>query len=528
MNQRVSTNTYKNKKVLVLGLGIEGMDLSKFLSSEGADLFISDQKSIHELRDSQEKSKLLAGLPRSRLYLDGVIPKDLQSFDTIFASQGVPDHNPILIQARQANCRISSMLELFLERCQVPVVGITGSAGKTTTTAILADILRYSGESVLVGGNIGFELLSSLPDITNDTKVIVEMSHTQLLRLNRSPAIACITNITPNHLDQFSWKEYQELKSKIIKWQSPTDLFVANIDDQNVRKIIATGGSRTVAISLGEVAHRSVSGTSKNKDESAKPRIEENGTSKSLYGYANYQPTGNVDELYSLQLDIPQGPYGMTSPITLLEDWSPFNQPQAPGYHNMYNVAFAAVISYFLLQSKEPKSPNTILELISSGIKSFQGVEHRLETIESNHRSLLFLNDSIATTPERTLAALTALNLNANQKVVLLMGGRDKKLPFPTKLRDAIADRCRGFVGFGESGAHFIEKGSPKSADPLLYISEKDLTDAFWSALRIAKNGDVILLAPGGTSFDHYANFEKRGREFKALVAGLASDGPKN
>ena len=104
MNQRVSTNTYKNKKVLVLGLGIEGMDLSKFLSSEGADLFISDQKSIQELRDSQEKSKLLAGLPRSRLYLDGVIPEDLQSFDTIFASQGVPDHNPILIQARQANC----------------------------------------------------------------------------------------------------------------------------------------------------------------------------------------------------------------------------------------------------------------------------------------------------------------------------------------------------------------------------------------------------------------------------------------
>ena len=393
------------------------MDLSKFLSSEGADLFISDQKSIHELRDSQEKSKLLAGLPRSRLYLDGVIPKDLQSFDTNFASQGVPDHNPILIQARQANCRISSMLELFLERCQVPVVGITGSAGKTTTTAILAEILRYSGESVLVGGNIGFELLSSLPDITTDTKVIVEMSHTQLLRLNSSPAIACITNVTPNHLDQFSWKEYQELKSKIIKWQSPTDLFVANIDDQNVRKIIATGGSRTVAISLGEIAHRSVSSTSKNKDESAKPRTEENGTGKSLYGYANYQPTGNVDELYSLQLDISQGPYGMTSPVTLLEDWSPISQPQVPGYHNMYNVAFAAVISYFLLQAKEPKTPNTVLELISSGIKSFQGVEHRLETIESNHRSLLFVNDSIATTPARTLAALTALNLNLIQKV---------------------------------------------------------------------------------------------------------------
>ena len=128
----------------------------------------------------------------------------------------------------------------------------------------------------------------------------------------------------------------------------------------------------------------------------------------------------------------------------------------------MYNVAFAAVISYFLLQAKEPKTPNTVLELISSGIKSFQGVEHRLETIESNHRSLLFVNDSIATTPERTLAALTALNLNLNQKVVLLMGGRDKKLPFPMKLREAIADRCRGFIGFGESGAHFIEKGSPK------------------------------------------------------------------
>ena len=528
MNEQALPTSYKNKRVLVLGLGIEGMDLSKFLLSEGADLYLLDQKSRSELVDSQEKSNLLARLPESHLYLNGGIPEDMRSFDTIFVSQGIPNHNPALTQARQSNRRISSMLELFLQRCPVPVVGITGSAGKTTTTAILANILRYAGEDVIVGGNIGFELLSRLSDISNETKVIVEMSHTQLLRLNSSPAIACITNITPNHLDQFSWQDYQELKSKIIKWQSPTDLFVANVDDQNVRKIIATGNSRTVSISLGGIADRSMTSLSKNDDQSHENSTQKYQSAISAYADTNYLRADDTDELYSLHLNIRNGPSKTNHPITLFENWSPFDQLHAPGYHNMYNLAFAAVISYFLLQSSEPKTPDTILELINSGIRSFQGVEHRLEIIPNDHRSLLFVNDSIATTPESTLTALMAINLEINQKIVLLMGGRDKKLPFPPKLKHAIADRCRGLVTFGESGKHFFENGAPDPADNDFGTCEESMNDAFWSALRIAKRGDVILLAPGGTSFDQYANFEKRGQEFKALIAGLPSSGLSN
>ena len=188
----------RGTNVVVIGLGIEGIDLVRFAASEGARVTVSDRRTADELREALDAIADCA----AQLSLGGNRPEDARGADVVLVSQGVPSDNPAVAAATEAGIPVSTMLELFMQRCPAPVTGITGSAGKTTTTALVASMLRDEGLPHVMGGNIGIGLLSLLPQIEADTRVVVEMSHTQLERVQVSPHTACVTNVTPNHLDR--------------------------------------------------------------------------------------------------------------------------------------------------------------------------------------------------------------------------------------------------------------------------------------------------------------------------------------
>ena len=232
-------------RVTVVGLGIEGIDLVRFLTSEGARVTVSDARPPEQLT---EQLAAIEGC-EARLSLGGNRIEDLTEADAVYVSQGVPAALPALRAAEERGVPVSSMLELFLDRCPAPVAGITGSAGKTTTTSLVGAMLDASGQDHVVGGNIGVGLLSLLPQITPNTRVVVEMSHTQLSRVARSPELACVTNVTPNHLDQFSWDDYVDLKRRVFKYQRAEDRAIFNYDDPVARSFMDEAHGQVYATS---------------------------------------------------------------------------------------------------------------------------------------------------------------------------------------------------------------------------------------------------------------------------------------
>jgi len=461
-----SPSSYRDKKVAVIGLGIEGKDLAEFLVKDGAVVTLSDKKTFQEIEPLIESLKRQFPIAQVQYVSPENLIQDLGTYKTVFVSQGIPANDPILIKATDLNIHTSSMLELFMSRCPAPVVGITGSSGKTTTTALVAAILETANEDFIVGGNIGKGLLTQLDNINHSTKVIVEMSHTQLLRTTTSPEIACITNVTPNHLDQFTWDDYIDLKRNIIRWQRPEDNFVAHIDNPVVREFVLEAKGKVLEIS-----------TQTGPGSTGIPKIF---LSSKFLTYANE----NAEE------------------ITICD----VENLKIPGSHNIENAACAAAISILL---------EIDIQHISSALVSFAGVEHRLEKINEIN-NISFINDSIATTPDRTLVGLKSVN----SRTILLMGGRDKKLSFENLLPE-IAKKCSDVVTFGESSQIFKDRISL----PGVKVHEHEfLREAFKLAVELSVPGDCILLSPGGTSFDQYQTFEERGTEFKKLVDALADE----
>ncbi|MXX48940.1 MAG: UDP-N-acetylmuramoyl-L-alanine--D-glutamate ligase [Chloroflexi bacterium] len=430
--------TFNGQKVAVVGLGIEGRDAVTFLEREGSEIVRIDRNPERADRDQDDL---------------GI----LDEVDGIIASQGVHYQQPLLAEADRRGVPVYGPTQIFLERCPAPVLGITGSAGKTTTTTLVHLMLQAAGVPCQLGGNIGRGLLAQLPDLSATDTVVAELSHTQLLRTTRSPRTAAITNITPNHLDQFSWEEYQELKYRIVEYQSPSDTVVLPFDDE----LAAAAAARTEAaqrwFGIGApgmpwyCAVRSSDGKILNNDRALM----------------------SVEEI------------------------------KLPGEHNLLNALAALAIVADLVPD----------DVAIDVLRNFSGVPHRLELI-AEIECVRFINDSIATTPERTLAGLRA----TPGPVILLLGGRDKNLPLDP-LIDEIRSHVRRVVLFGESAPSWTA-----------WLRERDVAaedaGSFESAVRraadCARPNDTVLMSPGGTSFDAYPNFEARGRHFRELVEELA------
>ncbi len=226
----------------VVGLGIEGIDLVRFFAAREAQVTVSDARSAETLASSLDAIADTG----ATLSLGANRVEDATGADYVYASQGVSQHLPALVAAREAGVPVSSMTALFMQLCPAPIAAITGSSGKTTTTSLTGAMLEASGQNYVVGGNIGVGMLGLLEHIGPETRVLLELSHTQLELVEQSPHVACVTNVTPNHLDRYSWDEYVGLKRRIFEFQSDDDIAVFNLDYEVTASWSAEARGRTL------------------------------------------------------------------------------------------------------------------------------------------------------------------------------------------------------------------------------------------------------------------------------------------
>jgi UDP-N-acetylmuramoylalanine--D-glutamate ligase len=355
---------------------------------------------------------------------------------------------------------------LFLERCPAPVAGITGSAGKTTTTTLVGDIIKRAGITTYVGGNIGDVLLDVLPQIKPDDVVVMELSSFQLEIMTVSPQYATVLNITPNHLDRHGTMEaYTAAKTNIVLHQSESGVAVLSKDDVGSRNLEGAVLGDLVSFSMREMVA--------NGAFMAGERLV-------LTGDAS--PNGD--------------------PIVICE------RKDIPlrGDHNVLNVLAACALTGAM-----GVHPDAMMEVI----RGFKGVAHRLEIVRVKD-GVTYVNDSIATAPERVLAALRSYH----EPLVLLLGGKDKDLPWEEMLGVALG-KVRHIVAFGHAGEMIARKLLEVYGARDNVTQIEMLEDAVSKAAQVAQSGDVVLLSPGGTSYDAYVDFAARGEHFRKLVGEL-------
>ncbi len=457
---------YAGRRVTIIGLAREGTALARFLAEQGAIVTASDLRTAEALAESLAA---LEGLP-IRFVLGGH-PEHILETDTLFLSPGVPLEAPIVAEARRRGVPISSETRLFTQLCPAPIVGITGSSGKTTTTALTGEMLKAAGFRTWVGGNIGQPLIGYLGQMEAGDRVVMELSSFQLEIMRWSPPIAAILNVTPNHLDRHpSMEAYIAAKENILRYQWAGDVAVLGYDNPVTRELAGRCRGRVLFFSQ----HSPV-------DEGA----------------------GLRDERIVVRLAGQEWDICATSDIRLL------------GRHNVDNVLAACALA---------AAAGAKAEALAAVATSFTGVAHRLELVRELN-GVRYYNDSIATTPERTVAALRSFEA----PIILLAGGRDKHLPWQ-EMAELTLRRVRHLILFGEA-APIIERAVAQITPDFRSLGDfgslesvrrvATLEEAVAVAARLARSGDVVLLAPGGTSFDAFRDFAARGERFRELVKAL-------
>jgi UDP-N-acetylmuramoylalanine--D-glutamate ligase len=453
------TRDLAGKRVVVLGLARQGVAMARFLARAGAQVTVSDLKTKAELADSLAA---LADLP-VRYALGGHPMSLLRGTDLICVSGGVPLDIPLLVEARRKGIPLASDAQLFLERCPATIIGITGSAGKTTTTALVGEMGRAAGRTTWVGGNIGNPLLDDLERIAPGDLVVMELSSFQLELVTVSPPVAAVLNITPNHLDRHGTMEaYIAAKKRIVAFQRPEDWAVLGFDDANARALALETPARVVFFSRG------------------------------------------------VQVD--QGAYRTNGQLALRlggreEVICDRAEVRLRGEHNLLNVLAACALAGVV---------GIPVEAMRQVVRTFPGVEHRLEFVRE-WRGIQWYDDSIATAPERVLGGAAVVH-------------RAHYLAGRGRIRSAWEESLRAVAGplphhFGEAGemiAGKVEEAARTMSGRLEGIQRvQTLEEAVEAAAQVARPGDVVLLSPGGTSFDAFRDFAHRGDRFKELVRAL-------
>jgi len=465
---------WQGTRVIIIGAARQGLALARYLASHGADVVINDQRPESEFIAIRESNSDI-----SVEWVFGNHPLSLlDNADVVCPSGGVPLSIPLIVEAQNRGIPLSNDSEIFLEDVSCKVIGITGSAGKSTTTTLVGrmaiEVQRMGNpdlvKNVWVGGNIGSPLIGFVDEIKPGDIAIMELSSFQLEVMNRSPQIAAVLNITPNHLDRHKTMDaYTAAKSRILDYQSTDDIAVLGYDDPGAWGLFNAAKGRVVGFGLN------------------KPLVE----IPCVYlreGQIILNHNSDEIELFSKKT------------ISLR------------GEHNLLNVLAACAIAF---AADLPSSS------MVAGVKGFYGMPHRLEYIRSWHGADWY-NDSIATAPERVIAAIKSFD----EPLVLLAGGRDKQLPwgdFVTQVRH----RVDHLVLFGETAdniAQYIQEDqlrNPRLRRPYTISCCSGLKEAVESAAQLVDEGDVVLLSPGGTSFDEFQDFEARGEEYKKWVEAL-------
>ena len=449
-----SLTNLHGKKLVILGLARQGKAFARFAAGQGAQVVVSDLRSADLLAPTLAE---LADLPIQ--YVLGEHPLTLlDDAQLLLVSGGVPISTPLVQHALQKGILVTNDEQEFLRRSPAPVIGITGSAGKSTTTSLTGEMGKASGRKTWVGGNIGSPLIAELGHISSADLVVQELSSFQLELWHISPSIAAILNITPNHLDRHkTMAAYTEAKAQILRHQSADSVAVLPAD------------------SLHPLRHE------------VQGRLRLFSSTQAVEDGACMQ--GDQLVLRNGQQEVPL--IGRSAlPLR--------------GQHNLLNTLAAATLA---------DSADLPIEAIRQAITTFTGIPHRLERVAIID-GVQYINDSIATAPERALAALRAFD----EPIILLAGGRDKDLNWEAWLA-FVEKRCKAVVLFGEIGEMIGRKMSRSS---LPHPTFNTLAQATQHAHHIATSGDIVLLSPGGTSFDAFTDFAERGEQFRQQVQQLA------
>jgi UDP-N-acetylmuramoylalanine--D-glutamate ligase len=480
------TDRYAGQHIVILGMARQGLALARFFIAAGAYVTLSDLRTAGEL--AAARADLLAFAegcgPMPEFVLGGHPETLLAGADLLCLSGGVSPALPIVQAAVARGIPLSNDGVLTLRYCPVPIVGITGSAGKTTTTTLVGLILEQAGYTVHVGGNIGTPLIDRLADFAAGDKAVMELSSFQLELFDASPTIATILNITPNHLDRHpSMSHYAAAKANILRFQESSDTCVLNADDAYTGPWLASGRCQIEADAGQEPVYFPLRAAC--MGFSLKHEVE---TGAFLDG----------DRLLWRRPGLPDALICHTSDVRLR------------GRHNLANILAACTLA---------GAAGAHCAAMTKVATTFGGVEHRLEIVRER-AAVLWVNASISTTPERVMADLRSFD----EPIVLLAGGRDKHLPWD-EFAAMTHQKVRHMILFGEAagliGDALAAYESVAGVAPLAVTRCTDLPQAVAAAERVAQRGDVVLLSPGGTSFDAYPDFAARGEHFRALVEAL-------
>ncbi len=453
MTLRDYLNTLRGKRVAVTGIGVSNRPLLKLLLDAGIDVTACDKKdreALGPLGDELEAAgcKLRLGPD----YLEGL------DHDVIFRTPGL--HPRFLEEARARGGVLTSEMEVFFQVCPCPILGVTGSDGKT----IIARLLEAAGHTVHLGGNIGRPLLSEADGIRPTDWAVVELSSFQLLTMDRSPHIAVVTNLAPNHLDVHTdMEEYVAAKANLLAHQTAGDRAVCNWDNEIARDLSARTPAKVLYFTR----------TSDRQPESGCYIQEDAIWYRDASGQRPVLPLADI----------------------LL-----------PGVHNIENY-MAAICA---VQGLVPD------EAIRAFARTFGGVEHRIELVRER-RSVRWYNDSIASSPSRTIAGLRSFP----EKVILIAGGKDKGISY-APLGPVVNDHVKLLILCGATEQ--VIREAVQTADnyqDLEILTAADYPEAVRLADQRSREGDVVILSPASTSFDRFRNFEERGRVFKDLVTAL-------
>ena len=445
------------KRLVILGMARQGTALARFAVGAGAFVTLSDLRPPAALAEAQAA---LADLPAGRLrFVLGEHPTTLlDECDLLAISGGVAIDAPLVVEAQRRGIPLTNDSLEFARRAPAPLIGITGSAGKTTTTSLVGCMGQLAGRRTWVGGNIGRPPLTDLAEMSPDDLIIMELSSFQLeIWEGISPTIAAVLNITPNHLDRHkTMARYTEAKLNILRFQGPEGVAVLSADDP------------------GALATR----------DYVRGRLRL---------FSRREPVADGAYVADGQIWL-SGPGGRRA-------LCPVSAIRLRGGHNVLNTLAAAALV---------EAVGVPDAAIVEGLHTFAGVPHRLEMVRELD-GVKYINDSIATAPERALAALAAYD----EPIILLAGGRDKEMVWDEWARQ-VAQRAKRVVLFGELADALATRLSGVA------VSRVDtLTEAVYVAQAEAVRGDIVLLSPGGTSFDSYNDFAERGEHFRLLVGEL-------
>jgi len=478
----------EGKRVAILGLGIEGVALLEFLKNRVGSLTVHDKNSAEailekvegELREQIEH--VLEDEKTEKVFGDKYLDS-LENYDIVFRSPAIYFRDPALLKAKSRGVIISSQMKLFFDLCPCPIIGITGTKGKGTTSSLIFSILENNTKFLIsnvksnpkiqdprsktyLAGNIGKPAITLVPQLQKYDIVILELSNFQLADLDKSPHIAVMTNLGVDHLDYHKDEaEYRATKKNIVLWQG--------VDDYAILNHASTFGQETLKKLRSSI--RYFARDNKFVDCVV---VDENGKSKVVFDPQDRQ--AEICEISDLKI---------------------------VGKHNLENIAAATLVADIL---------EVPLEITREAVKRFVGLPHRLELVKEMG-GIKFINDSFATNPDPTIAAINSFDENK----ILILGGSSKGADFG-KLAEAVSgSKVKTVILIGDEGEKIGQALEAASYAGQIIIGQATLDGIVQQALREARRGDVVIFSPACASFDMFKNYKDRGEKFKEAVSKL-------